>query len=314
MNEKNWRIYLRDRKGNVGGGGCLFYFAQAVERCIEWDGQQHNRDSGVEHWIQPDGTEPALKTGAGAIQWRTWHQDADLDFSPHRTLSVLLTKKAAQDNADYCNRATGHPATYWIQPELIEQPMVEVPVENVPFTYYRVAETFGSPPGTIHHAFDSLDEAGCKRVVGALREANPRGCYWVSAVQGVTVKPVEAKPDPTWAIHFEKSANQSPDVHGGWQNLANAGTRAGRIAIENLGQWVRVVEETPKPYERRWTFEGVFSWWSTGKHASMFTEGERYAWMPPQNATDALKFATSLVACDPMMADATIDSIYAGQK
>lgn len=110
MNEQLWRGHWRNKDGRAFASTAL-----ALSDMLAWLSCYTLIYPECIHWLQPDGTEPALKNGKEAIRWRTWLRD-----DVNGTLgsgATFDTREAAQLNADSCTRAFPS-ATYWIQPEL----------------------------------------------------------------------------------------------------------------------------------------------------------------------------------------------------
>lgn len=171
MNETKWRLHWRKADGSVE-----YSFTQNQQTIRETVDQWNKTRREAIHWLQPDGTEPALKQGTGAIRWRL----------------------------------------YWLRPG-------------------------ESQPARAQYTWSDRDEA--QGGSDLWNEHIPETVHWI---QPEPADAVAEKPEPTWAIHADSGMSLSPSISGGWKNLASAGYHAGRVASDNLGKWVKIVEEAPR--------------------------------------------------------------------
>lgn len=121
MNETKWRVHWRNKiTGEIKEWSIAGTRENAKKSIAIYDAA----DTHCTHWLQPDGTAPALKAGTEAIRWRVWEKYHA--GSPFRTPNSFLLRETAQGNADQLNRLHVVTATFWIQPELDVEPAKKV--------------------------------------------------------------------------------------------------------------------------------------------------------------------------------------------
>lgn len=128
--ETFWRMHWRRPDGEIDKLAFVNNF-DTVKRCVaEWASARN----GTTYWLQPDGTEPALKPGTEPVAWRVHYRNPrDLSGSEFSTTQPTVAEANAVLEIDRVY--TDGTLEYWVQPELApaeEKPKPEPPKKYEP--------------------------------------------------------------------------------------------------------------------------------------------------------------------------------------
>lgn len=136
MKEVLWRLHWRDPDGLVSFWPHPMPAKETFASLPQYVASYKART----YWIQPDGTEPALKPGTEPVRWRVHYRNRCWTATQVAREDATFNAMAeAQARADY--EARRWPSLdHWIQPELADVAKPEPKPATIPI-HYRFLET-----------------------------------------------------------------------------------------------------------------------------------------------------------------------------
>lgn len=267
MNETKWRVHWRNK---ITGEIKEWSIAGTRENVKKSIAIYDATDTHCTHWLQPDGTAPALKAGTEPIRWRVWIATENGGIRPsHCTYSE---RDVAQEDADASNNAQVKHAIHWIQPELIPQEAKVEPTKWVLY-YCNPSDQYVSRDREVYATKEiALSEAECPNSL----------IYWV-------------QPEDTDRLAFNASIPIRWRVH--------SRTKDGR----NTGKWM-ATHETREQAEATigsWLAWSILDYWVQPEVAEKATPTIilNGATFPPgwfwSNADPLPIWGTGIVSCFP---------------
>jgi len=111
-NSYNWFVHWRRKDGSVHKSTCSYLFSDAAAQLSLWLAN----DGEFDYWMQPGGTEPALKNGNGPVRWRLhWREKKMAEFGASCFPAHASLGEAQRSQKLYERHSPDY--DYWLQPE-----------------------------------------------------------------------------------------------------------------------------------------------------------------------------------------------------
>ena len=290
MNETKWRGYFRQAKN---GAVIQTEAANSFDESTKWLDLCRLLMPENDHWLQPDGTEPALKAGTGAIGWRVHYRCTD-DLS-NKERHYFADRDKAQERADSEN-AQRPRLIHWIQPE---------PNPELRWRIWGI--------GADGHRFDTHYLESRELADRLAKQWSTPNVHYFANPEVYRVNTEEPKPEPIPEIR----AGSQYVIHGRTcmiEETSERNLQPGRVELKVRTSF----DQKPAPlklYERRWKFSIIRAGGYPFPFKCEFGDGNRLCQVIRSNLiSPCISEAERLNGMDPQQADAEIDAIYAGQK